>query len=102
MFLFSPALYLAIPSIAFGSWRPFCTDKFLTDVLMDDSTAYCQISGKHLIEYYQIVKNLAVKKCDETPLLKKLEEKTLAIEIIFAKVFTQQYVRITTRCQLIS
>ncbi|XP_065891009.1 uncharacterized protein [Dysidea avara] len=38
------SLYLAIPSAAFGSWRPLCTDKFLTDVLMD-STAYCQISG---------------------------------------------------------
>ena len=48
---------------------------------------------------YRIVKNLAVKMCDETPLLKKLVEKTLAIEIIFAKVFTAKvftvrYVRI--------
>ena len=48
---------------------------------------------------YHIVKSFSGKKCDEAPLLKTLVGKTLAIEIIFAKVFTTknftvQYVRI--------
>ena len=41
-----------------------------------------------------------VKKCDETPLLRKLVEKTLAIEIIFTKVFYRQSFYCTVRKDL--
>jgi len=34
---------------------------------------------------------LAVKKCGKFPLLRHLAKKTLAIEIIFAKVFTAKH-----------
>ena len=72
---------------------------------------FVHVSLSTMIKYEKWVPysktTLAVKKCDEIPLLKKLAEKTWAIETIFAdvfttKVFTVWYVRLTTRCQLIS
>jgi len=44
---FFVALLFAIPAVAFGGWRPLCTDKFLIKVLTEDN-AFCQVNGKFL------------------------------------------------------
>ena len=79
---------LAVSKPPSTGWHLVCLYKNTITCNKDSKLCSAILSENHALLYCIVKKKLwREKMCDETPLLKKLAEKTLAIEIIFTKVF---------------